>query len=438
VLPHAVENLRAFLSSSVARKWTSQGSLCSCEILPARPRELPAGVAEGSILVEHQPIRFPNYPYEWSPEMLRAAGELTLRLALESLRAGFLLKDATPYNIMFEGLRPVFLDVLSFAPRDPLDPIWPPYAQFVRTFVYPLVAGVSCGAQIGELLLSHRDGLTPDRVAHMLGARRFLPRFLASVALPALLSNRDREASRPRSTHRTAARDAHESEYVLASRFRKAQRLLPQLPAARSTYLDRDCIYSASEFAAKKSAVAETLERFRPQFVLDIGCNDGQFSLLAAGFGAAVVAIDRDASAAGALWNSAQGHAILPLVIDIARPPGACGWANAEFPSFLDRARGRFDCVLMLALLHHLSVDERVPLPWIFDLAAQLTRRLLIAEYVDPADPQFQTLARGRDALHRDLTVRAFEDAARERFLIVESRRITPTRAIYVLEHENR
>ncbi len=125
-------------------------------------------------------------------------------------------------------------------------------------------------------------------------------------------------------------------------------------------------------------------------------------------------------------------------MIDIARPSAAWGWANTEFPSFLDRARERFDCVLMLALLHHLIVDERIPLPWIFDLTAQLTRRLLIAEYVDPADPQFQAVARGRGALHRNLTVAAFEDAVHERFIVVDSRWVTPTRAIYVLERKNR
>ena len=42
--------------------------------------------------------------------MLRAAAELTLELALSALMEGFALKDATPYNLMFEGPRPVFLD----------------------------------------------------------------------------------------------------------------------------------------------------------------------------------------------------------------------------------------------------------------------------------------------------------------------------------------
>ena len=164
VFPHAVENLRTFLSSAVAREWRDEGVLSSATLLsPEDSAALPAEVADlvhsGSIFVEQEPIWFPSYPYEWPPEMLRAAGQTTLRLARQALKAGFALKDATPYNIMFDGPCPVFIDLLSFEARDPLEMIWPPYAQFVRTFVYPLVAVRHCAARIDELLLVHRDGL---------------------------------------------------------------------------------------------------------------------------------------------------------------------------------------------------------------------------------------------------------------------------------------
>ena len=136
------------------------------------------------------------------------------------------------------------------------------------------------------------------------------------------------------------------------------------------------------------------------------------------------------------LWRTANLESldILPLVVDIARPPGACGWANSEAPSFLDRACGRFDCVLMLALIHHLLVNERVPLDRIFELAARLTTGLAVVEYVDPADSQFQKMTRGREALHRGLTKDCFEASAGRYFEILESRALTQTRQIYALK----
>src|SRR5579863_1562237 len=39
-------------------------------------------------LLEHEPAPFPNYPHEWPPEMLYAAGALTMRLARTLLPAG--------------------------------------------------------------------------------------------------------------------------------------------------------------------------------------------------------------------------------------------------------------------------------------------------------------------------------------------------------------
>ena len=168
--------------------------------------------------------------------------------------------------------------------------------------------------------------------------------------------------------------------------------------------------YSGEEVARKEAVVMKAVALSGGRNVLDIGCNTGHFSLLAARQGARVVAIDRDPAAVGKLWQSAaEARAdVLPLAIDIARPPGASGWANREHASFLERARGRFDCVLMLALLHHLIVNERTPLDSIFELVAQLTTRIAVVEYIDPADEQFQRILRGRDSLHRDLTPRDF------------------------------
>src|SRR5664280_2564844 len=75
---------------------------------------------------EHERVWFPSYPYEWPPEMLWEAGRLTLDLALAALEDGYGLKDATPYNILYRGSEPVFIDVPSFEPRAPGDPVWNP------------------------------------------------------------------------------------------------------------------------------------------------------------------------------------------------------------------------------------------------------------------------------------------------------------------------
>src|SRR5512142_3119934 len=115
VYPQAAEELRAFLDSEFAWARMAEGSLAGTSVLPSVPAEIaPGDIPEGSLILSHRRIAFPNYPYEWATEMLESAAVLTLRLAREASAAGYSLKDGTPFNVMFEGVRPVFLDVLSF------------------------------------------------------------------------------------------------------------------------------------------------------------------------------------------------------------------------------------------------------------------------------------------------------------------------------------
>jgi len=445
VLPHAAGDVRAFLDSHLASSWMNEGKLVRSAILenpsgPELPPECSGRLPQGAAVVEHTPITFGNYPYEWAPEMLHSAAELTLELARDAIRGGFTLKDATPYNLVFDGCKPVFVDLLSFRRRDPRESVWQPYAQFVRTFVLPLLAFRYFGLRPDEILLPHRDGIDPERLLALCPAYRLpFPPFLSSVTLPVLLAwaGRGGAAERYRVRH---ARDADEAAFLLESLFARAGRLLRRVGRARrgsatTRYMDSDHPYAAAELAEKERFVASAVERCSPRKVLDVGCNTGHFSRLAARSGARVVAIDRDEAAVDELWRSASQSSlgILPLVVDIGRPPGACGWQNQECAAFLDRARGSFDCVLMLALLHHLVVNERVPLAAILKLAAELTTCWAVVEYIDPQDANFQHTARGRDALHRDVTRESFEQAAGGWFQIVDAGDVSPTRRIYLL-----
>jgi SAM-dependent methyltransferase len=268
--------------------------------------------------------------------------------------------------------------------------------------------------------------------------RRLMPPFLSAVTIPALLS---RARDEPEGVYRVRrARDAGEAMFILEHLFDRAARLLsraspPRRRSAASNYTDADCIYTDAEFAAKQQFVIDALDRLRPATLLDVGCNTGVFSALAAARGSRVVGIDRDPDSAEMLWRAAQDHEtdVLPLVVDISRPPGAAGWTNRECLAFLARACAKFECVLMLALIHHLLVNERVPLAAILDVAADLSNRDAIVEYIDPADPQFRRIVRGREALFTDLTREHFETVARGRFDIVRACDSAPTRRIYLL-----
>jgi hypothetical protein len=136
------------------------------------------------------------------------------------------------------------------------------------------------------------------------------------------------------------------------------------------------------------------------------------------------------------LWRTANAKEldILPLAVNLARPTPSTGWLNQECPSFLDRARNSFDCVLMLAVIHHMLVTERIPLSEIIKLASDLTTDLLIVEFVPTDDPLFTCLTRGREELHRGLTEDLFKAAASQRFETVHSQQLIDSgRSIYLM-----
>ncbi len=240
--------------------------------------------------------------------------------------------------------------------------------------------------------------------------------------------------------------DPEKARYILDALFRRLERLLlrvapaPDRTSTWSDYLESNNNYSAEHFAAKQEFVGDALAEFAPRRVLDAGCNTGHFSVLAARSGADVTAIDYDPVVAGALWRHAQAEnlPILPLVVNLARPTPACGWNNRETPSFLDRARGHFDAVLMLALIHHLLVTERIPLEAVIDLAGDLVSQsaagIVLIEFIAAEDSMFRRLVRGRDELYRHLTREHFETTALRRFDIVRTQHCEDThRWLYLL-----
>ncbi len=444
-------DLFAFLQSRSAARLFESGRVARTRTLdPAEVRELRQhpgfrrihDAAPPQLVVEHERIPFASYPYEWPPEMLYAAGRLTLDLAIELLNDGLGLKDGTPYNVLFRGPQPVFIDLLSFERRDPEDPTWLPYAQFVRTFLLPLLANKYFGLSIEQILTTRRDGLEPEEVYRWLKPlQKIRPPFLSLVSLPSWLG-RHHDQDDATIYRKRSAGSAEKARFILGSILRGLRRTLdrvrpnPGRGSAWSSYMTSNNNYTAEHFRAKESFVAAALRDAAPRRLLDVGANTGHFSAMAARSGARVVALDYDPVVVGDIWRAARSEKldILPLVVNLTRPSPGIGWRNQECPAFLDRARGAFDCVLLLAVIHHMLVTERVPLPEILASAAELTTGWAVIEFIGPEDSMFRRLTRGRDALHQDLNASVFESECRRHFEIVRTQHLENTsRWLYLL-----
>ncbi len=432
----ATEEACAFLASPLRQELEQSGDLISTEITG---QSTGLHAADGELWLRHPLVDPISYPWEWTPAQWRAAAELTLRIADKAIDAGWTLKDATPLNVLFAGAQPVFVDVLSFERRDPRSSVWLAYGQFVRTFLLPLVAAKYLSWPL-QATMFWRDGYEPGALYRALPRwRRFDPRLLDVVTLAALLESKSSQTRKP-------SRPAHTTDPDLATHIlhKRLARLGKQIRDAAgkdgasewSRYEQKANHYRSGDIEAKQQFVRDTLQRCWPKRVLDIGANTGTYSLIAAEAGAEVVALDSDAAALEALWRraAAQRKPITALVANIARPTPAAGWKNREQFSLLDRLAGRFDMVLMLAVIHHLILREQLPLTHIAELGSVLTRRWLVLEWVPPSDPMFQEWLRGRDHLYGHLSEADLNRAFASFFRVIDRVELGNGRVLLLFE----
>jgi len=174
-------DILAFLALPIATELVEQRRLVASEVVSRASAE--------TLVLRHPRISFQSFPWEWAPGLWLAAAELTLNLCSDLVQQGWLLKDATPLNVLFQGTQPIFVDVLSIERMDPHQPIWLAYGQFVRTFLLPMLAYSKLGWPL-QASLTRRDGYEPEDIytAFSWPTRLRQPAFSA-VTLPALLAN---------------------------------------------------------------------------------------------------------------------------------------------------------------------------------------------------------------------------------------------------------
>lgn len=435
VHPSAREATQALLDSPLYAALVRDGLLIPASDVGPTP--------EGGLLITHPRIDIPSHPFEWTPSMLLDAALLTLEVQSRAWAQGWTLKDAAANNVLFDGAKPVLCDLLSLQPRAAGDPPgWVAYGQFVRHFVLPLLAIAEHGRMPRDIFLAHRDGLRAAEVAPYVRWHAFFGLAMwLHVRLPARLERR-RIASNTAKASQSGAqagRPAADGTPWLIGNLRRFVQRLGSGNAAVSTwsaYTGNRDHYADAELGAKRTAVQSLVTQLAPKRVLDIGANSGEFSLLAAKAGAQVLALDDDINALDELHRRLRGQAggIQCLHANFARPTPATGWQLAETRSLPARLEGRFDLVLMLAVIHHLAVTERVPLAQLFESLAGCCTGTLLLEFVPRDDPRFVEIAGPNAALYEDWSRQALLDAAAPWFSLQGETTISSHRTLLQLQ----
>jgi 2-polyprenyl-3-methyl-5-hydroxy-6-metoxy-1,4-benzoquinol methylase len=376
-------------------------------------------------VLEHEPVPFVTYPYEWTFAMLKDAALLQLNLIETSLENGWTLKDATPYNIQWIGPRPVFIDLGSFEPWKKGEP-WVGYRQFSSMFLTPLMLRAHLGIDHLPLLRAYIDGIPPtEAIKYFSGMKRLKKGVLSHIIFPAKVENSIAKRERDDAPARQRTPRLQSKAMVVGlvqSLTRLVQKLSSEIEHTDWSRYDKTHSYQEADFEVKKAFVLKHTSTIQREYIWDIGCNTGTFSRIASENCSHVISVDGDHNAVEQLYLVEKKNPdsnILPLVMNLANVSPGQGWAGLERQAF-DRRR-RPDLVLCLALIHHVRMSANIPnllfLKWLSSLEAEV-----ILEFVNREDEMVVKLLTNKKEQYEDYNLAQFTAEA-ERFFTIMDRK---------------
>ncbi len=371
------------------------------------------------------------YPYEWSFAMWQDAALLTLNIAKEAIEKGMSLKDATPFNIQFLNGKPIFIDTLSFEKYIPEKP-WIAYRQFCECFLAPLLLQQYCHTDTGKMFTVYPNGIPLALLISLLPKKAkwnlhtYLHIYLQASTKIGKAKNNVKAATQFSKQKMLLLINGLIS-YVTQLHVKKQKSSWDDYYAAT--------ILSNQYLQDKTTLVTSFLSTIVFTSIVDLGANDGYFSLLFKNTATQIIAVDGDANCINDLYIAIRNQKIkniLTLINTLQTPSPAIGWNNAERASFNERIKG--DVVFALALVHHLAIANNLPFQFIADWLAPMGKYLLI-EFVPKTDEKVQLLLQAREDIFDDYTSQDFEAVFTKTFEILLQQVITGTdRILYLMK----
>lgn len=382
-------------------------------------REVAASIgdARGALILKHKKITRISYPNEWCASMLKDASLFHLELSERLFGQGLFLKDAHPWNILFERGRPIFVDFTSIVSRDSL--FAEEYLQsnkltrsesaethlafvfkeiFERMYL-PYFAAPLCAYAFGQRTLVKKaiENTTLNASTSIITLRECIPELrwrLSTLAkLLGLLKSR-------LAIKKTMKRLAKKKD--IPSFYREMHQCVASLEvgvsaSAYSTYYklkgeNHGWSYS-EEWNAKQKTVYNALNTPGIDTVLDVACNTGWFAVMAEKLGKRVVAFDIDEACIEALYGNVKKDRlnILPLVMNFTELPQD-RYSIYDGRKVLINAsqRLRSDAVIALGIIHHLVLGLGLTFEQVLDRLIPLCEKYMIIEFIDTNDPMIQ------------------------------------------------
>ena len=405
----ATEHFRHFIESSFFKERAGTLIVNTKEI--SHEEVISAGISEQDVKeyamwVEHEPIPFISYPYEWSFDALKSAARLTLELLISGLKNGYTLKDGSAFNIQFMNSKPIFMDVLSFRNYRNDEPFFG-YKQFCEHFLAPLCLAAFSGIDFNRWFRGSLDGLDLVEVSSALPlSSYFRLNVLLHIHLQGWAIKKLESGIEKKQSNRPIPK---KNLIALASGL---QRFVEKLQRRKTSYWQKyaeENSYRDISRVDKINIAKEFIHKHKLRNILDLGCNAGEYSRAAYDAGAGqVIGIDFDCGAVDCATRAARQNnwPAQFLHYDISNPSPDMGWMRKERLA-LEQRLGKLDGVFCFALIHHITIAKNIPIEEFINWVCSLSPRGLI-EFVPKSDPMVQGLLRHREDVFYHYTEKRF------------------------------
>ena len=340
---------------------------------------------------KHKKIDYISYPYEWSFYRLKDAAIHHLNLHINLLKNNATLIDAYSYNVQFNNYSPIFIDLMSIKEYSEGE-FWTGHKQFCESFLNPLVLKSKLGINYNNWFKGNLEGIDTGELSKLL---KFRHMFSWNIFYNILLLNYfEKKYKKNEDLKITKNKKLKKSYYlsILTNLVNFIDSLKPKKEASVWGEYSRDNTYSDEEKKNKYEFISNYFNKNKSNRVLDLGCNNGEYSKLAIQSGCkSVVGLDYDLNAIDeAYWISKKERLnFLPLYFDVSNPSSDIGWHQKERKGFMKRLN--FDFVLALAFEHHLAIAKNIPLEDVINWITSLAPKGII-EFVPKNDVTIQSM----------------------------------------------
>jgi hypothetical protein len=372
------------------------------------------------LVLKHKKIKYISYPHEWCASMLKDAALFHLELSQKLIAQELFLKDAHPWNILFEKGSPVFVDFTSIVTRDSL--FGEAYLEanqsrkndsdevrlaslfkeiFERMYI-PYFIQALCGYAFGQHSRVRKaiEVTTLNASTSVISQRSCFPVWQGMRQLPQVIVKYFGLLRIRMQIKNIINRLMHEKDITVfyAEMYALVSNLKVEVGnTAYSNYYELKGENNTWDYSEswndKQKSVYDALNKPGIESVLDVACNTGWFAILADMLGKRVIAFDIDEGCTEVLYSKVKKDQldILPLVLNFTDMTQD-RYSIVDGKKVLINATQRLcsDSVIALGIIHHLALGVGLSFKQILDKLMPLCRKQLVIEFIDSNDEMIQ------------------------------------------------